>query len=234
MGDWFWEINRSCAKPRPVFYDPGRTFPSLENDSIAAAAQYLHAPGENLVQLRGIYKLVVVDKPIIRQLAMVATVAANQKPGSVKARQLQLSLLLSWGTILGFQAIISRVLRGFDDDPDLVADACDCYNEALDMALQCDQFRPFGSGFLPEMLKAVWAGTSDLMGGVEIEELLADWENDVEGADHIGDAMYIKARLQRACQAQRNSLDPDLYAEDASDSLETRGMEAEDRRCVVL
>lgn len=208
----------------------------MDNDTVAAAAQYLHEPEKNLVPLQGIYNLIESERPRIRQLAAVAAAAAMAPTGSVKAVRLQVSMLFSWGAILGFGSMVNHVLRSYvDDDSQLIITACDYYNEALDVAAQSSKFRPYGSGFVPDVLKAVWAGTADLMGGSEIEEIFKEYGNDVEGADHLGDAMYIKRRLELAGLRQYQSPDSrDSPPDDMGDQTGMGDMGFMENRCVVL
>lgn len=97
--------------------------------------------------------------------------------------------------MLVVERLINYNLRELDNDTVLLAAAHDCYYEAVDIAFQCEDLRPYGSGFLPNILKAVWAATSDTRTDTMMEEILKDCEKGVEGADYMGEALKTKQYL---------------------------------------
>lgn len=114
--------------------------------------------------------------------------------------------LFSWGAMLVMEELINYNLRELDNDPVLLAAAHNCYYEAVDIVFQCEDLRPYGSGFLPDILKAVWAATSDTHTDTTMEEILKDYEKDVEGADYIGEALRMKQYLRGLTQVSTREI----------------------------
>lgn len=164
----------------------------------------------------------------MRQLAAMATEAALAPTGSVLASRLRHSYLFAWGTMLGLEAVIGNVLRNFDSGVFLQEAARDCYHETLDLARQSADIRPIGAGFLPDVLKAVWAGTSDIHNDEEMERIMKDYETDVQGADFINEALDTKGRLEKL--AKYNAVD----RSDQADTLDREDIMPTEAFCIIL
>ena len=235
LDEWFWEVHSTCTSPRPIAHHPGSSFLSIEAATLAEAATYLQEPARHIPQLRWTYDLIREEKPRIRQLTTLATMATRAPTGSLQATRLLADYLFAWSTMLSFGAVINYVLRYFESDSDLWPAAIEYYNEMLELSGQCERFRPFGAGFMPEGMKAVWAATSDIHSDGRMESLLRDYETDVKGANYVDEAKQMKQRLHRV--VDRSSREPETQAASSNgygDSPEPADDELAGAQCVIL
>ena len=197
LGSWFWDFHHTI-EPRPSVYSQGHSIQSLNVTTMAEIVHHLQDPEPNICQLRCIYDLIKAEKPRVRRLLSAGRAAPCARTQANRAFKNLLLDLFSWATILTLEALINRVLRIFEPVPDplLWEEAINCYHEALEMVQECNVFRPYGSGFVPDALKAVLASASNIVDDTEMKALLAGYEQDVVGADYIGEYEDLKRRFE--------------------------------------
>ncbi|KAI8654665.1 Zn(2)-C6 fungal-type domain-containing protein [Fusarium keratoplasticum] len=201
LGPWFWNACKNTGTPRPVRYHQG-AFLSLEPTTMAEAAIYIRSPRRYQYQLRCMYNLVQSEKARIRQLVTFATMATMMPKAPPMAMRVLSSYRFAWGLLLGLGSILNHVLRIFDHDLDLLTESHQYVDEAIVLTEQTAPSRPNGAAFTPDYLKMVWASITDSYRSAEIEAILLDYENDVEGAEYLEEALAMKRRLYRMARRE--------------------------------
>lgn len=169
---------------------------------MAEAAIYIRSPRRYLYQLRCMYNLVQSEKARIRQLVTFATMATMTPKAPPMAMRVLSSYRFAWGLLLGLGSILNHVLRIFDHDLDLLMESHQYVDEAIVLTEQTAPSRPNGAAFTPDYLKMVWASITDSYRSAEIEAILLDYENDVEGAEYLEEALAMKRRLYRMARRE--------------------------------
>ncbi|KAM0438617.1 hypothetical protein ACHAPT_001369 [Fusarium lateritium] len=168
---------------------------------LAVLANILN-PRRYQYQLRCMYNLVQSEKARIRHLVTLATMATMTPTAPPMAMRVLASYRFAWGLLLGLGSILNHVLRIFDHDLDLVAESHQYVDEAILLTEQTAPSRPNGAAFTPDYLKMVWASITDSYRSAEVEAILLDYENDVQGAEYLEEALAMKRRLYRMAKRE--------------------------------
>jgi hypothetical protein len=210
--DWLWAIIdiSTAAGPRPHRYRDQRTrlpFASLDVDTQARTALWLRDPMPNMAQLRRVHAIGCADR--VQMRALVAQMrAAEMAAGSTTTDREVLKTCLTHrvtaqiglGMMIFLGSGLNRAMQRFPDlnpDLDLAEDMHAMVDDAIQIAGLCADLRPFGSMFVPKILKVVWAclPDDDRYRRVEVEAWLRFFESDFEGADYVEAARGLRERL---------------------------------------
>ncbi|KFA52563.1 hypothetical protein S40293_07638 [Stachybotrys chartarum IBT 40293] len=181
---WFWEAIRTAAPLRPQQFREG-AFTSTDTMTHAEMSVYLREPKRYLYQLQRIYSRLQLEKPMLqRSLRQLAGDPSLATATIYNRYQLGYAVLLAVGSVL------NRVLRVFAPPSELVIESHDFTDEAILLARQCTIHRPFGTAFVPEFFKAVWATSYDRHRCDELETLILEYQQDFPGTDYMAEARW--------------------------------------------
>jgi len=209
--EWLWAlIDVALAGPRPHKYcnqHQHLPFTTLDVGVQARTALLLRDPARNMVELRRINDVSCAERAQMRVFVAQMIAAEMGLEGMTtseeelrKARTRRVSFQVGMGLMIFFGSGVNRALQRFshsDPDLDLAVDMHIMVDDAIEMAGLCTDLRPFGSMFVPKVLKVVWAGLPDDDGyrRVELETWLRFFECDFEGADYVDAARGVRERL---------------------------------------
>ncbi|KAF4459157.1 nadh oxidase [Fusarium albosuccineum] len=190
LGRWFWEAIRACkgVSSQPYVDRQGERLPSSDVGIHATASLCLRAPDRHLEQLRDIYKLILQDRPMVHQIIMQWTAAANMD--SMLRMSSKFGYRFGYGLLISLGPRINRCLRRFDSNPVLVTESYEFCDQAIEVGRRCLGLRPFGSGFVPTYLKSVWASTPNQYRFDELRELMEEYEKDFQGVSYVEQAEW--------------------------------------------
>ncbi|KAJ3544148.1 hypothetical protein NM208_g3219 [Fusarium decemcellulare] len=177
LGSWFWDASfQNAIMARPYRYGQSALI-AHELGMVGELAVYLRKPERYLYQLRCYYNILGTERPFMRGL-VEQSMPLIEKP---EERRMALLCLSGYAGILSQAILVAPVLEAFSVHPSYVKDS----------------HEPYGTFWMPELLKLVWASVKDCYRHKEIEELIAEYEKDAEGSNFMEEARDIKARFDK-------------------------------------
>lgn len=152
--------------------------------------------------MRSVYNILRADIPKASNLLKISTMAATEANSGPLGKRLCSTYSFGLAVLLGMASCLNYLLRNWDSEPTILADAQAFVDEIILLADQCASYRPYGAAFLPDFLKMVLASTPDSYRAGEIEAILVDHEKDFEGAVFVGEAFQIREWLQKQARAR--------------------------------
>lgn len=169
---------------------------------MAEATEYLHSCKQDLQRMRSLYNTLLADIPRASHLLKLSTIAAREADSGPLGRRLCSVYSFGLAVLLGLASCLNYLLRNWDSEPTILADARVFVDEIILLSEQCAPYRPYGVTFLPDYLKMVFASTPDSYRASEIEAILIDYQKDFEGAVFVEEAFQIRRWLQRQARAR--------------------------------
>ncbi|KAF4470810.1 hypothetical protein FALBO_2279 [Fusarium albosuccineum] len=170
LGSWFWDASfQKAIMARPY-----------------------RKPERYLYQLRYYYNILGTERPFMRGL-VEQSIPLAEKPDE----RMTLLRLSGYAGILSQAILVTPVLKAFGVHPSYVKDSHDFCDKTILLAKRCVVFRPYGTFWMPELLKLAWALVKDCYRHKEVKDLIAEYEKDTEGSNFMEEARDIKARFDR-------------------------------------
>ncbi|KAH7137456.1 hypothetical protein B0J13DRAFT_479066 [Dactylonectria estremocensis] len=200
LGSWFWDaISKEVmsARPRPYRSGGQASLVTLELGTMADLSMFLRDPERYLYQLKCHYNILSLERPVIRRLVEQLEPVSKSSEATLATKKAFIAYAAAYGGLLSQTALVSPVLEAFDVHSAYVSDSHQFCDEAVKIAHQCRYFRPCGAAWVPELLKLTWASLKDAYRHREIEELIAEYEEDVDGGNYLEEARDIRNRFDR-------------------------------------
>ncbi|KAH7133807.1 hypothetical protein EDB81DRAFT_904121 [Dactylonectria macrodidyma] len=200
LGSWFWDTaSKEVMSARPQPYRPGgrANLITLELGTMAELSTFLRDPERYLYQLKCHYNILSLERPVLRLIVEQLEPVARSLEATLTTKKAFISYAAAYGGLLSQTALVSPVLEAFGVHSSYTKDSHEFCDEAVKIAHQCRSFRPCGAAWVPELLKLTWASVKDAYRHKEIKELIAEYEQDVEGGNYLEEARDIRDRFDR-------------------------------------
>ncbi|KAF4958018.1 hypothetical protein FGADI_2703 [Fusarium gaditjirri] len=197
LGSWFWDVAvQDTIMTRPYHYE--QNLYCFELGAIGDLPVFLRDPERYLYQLKCYYNILSQERVVMRKLyeeAMVATLSTDALPA---CRMKAIEYASGHAGLLIQAALIGPTLNPFGVLPDYRRDSHEICDDAILLAHRCQTFRPCGASYVPELLKLVWASLGDGYRHEELEKLMDEYAEDVQGASYLEEAKIMRASLPQS------------------------------------
>ncbi|KAF5553813.1 hypothetical protein FMEXI_2247 [Fusarium mexicanum] len=187
LGSWFWDVAvQDTIMTRPYHYQ--QNLYCFELGAIGDLPVFLRDPERYLYQLKCYYNILSQERLVMKKLyeeAMVATLPTDASPA---CRMKAIEYASGHAGLLVQAALIGPTLNPFGVLPDYKQDSHEICDDAVLLAHRCQTFRPCGASYVPELLKLVWASLDDGYRHEELEKLMDEYAEDVQGASYLEEA----------------------------------------------
>ncbi|KAF4417394.1 hypothetical protein FACUT_12241 [Fusarium acutatum] len=194
LGSWFWDVAvQDTIMTRPYHYE--QNLYCFELGAIGDLPVFLRDPERYLYQLKCYYNILSQERAVMKKLyeeAMVATLPTDASPA---CRMKAIEYASGHAGLLVQAALIGPTLKPFGVLPDYTQDSHEICDDAILLAHRCQTFRPCGASYVPELLKLVWASLDDGYRHEELEKLMDEYAEDVQGASYLEEAKIMRKRL---------------------------------------
>ncbi|KAI7760627.1 hypothetical protein LZL87_009511 [Fusarium oxysporum] len=194
LGSWFWDVAvQDTIMTRPYHYE--QNLYCFELGAIGDLPVFLRDPERYLYQLKCYYNILSQERAVMRKLyeeAMAATLPTDASPA---CRMKAIEYASGHAGLLIQAALIGPTLNPFGVLPDYAQDSHEICDDAILLAHRCQTFRPCGASYVPELLKLVWASLDDGYRHEELEKLMDEYAEDVQGASYLEEAKIMRKRL---------------------------------------
>ncbi|CCT67577.1 uncharacterized protein FFB20_04738 [Fusarium fujikuroi] len=194
LGSWFWDVAvQDNIMTRPYHYE--QNLYCFELGAIGDLPVFLRDPERYLYQLKCYYNTLSQERLVMKKLyeeAMVATLPTDASPA---CRMKAIEYASGHAGLLVQAALIGPALKPFGVLPDYTQDSHEICDDAILLAHRCQTFRPCGASYVPELLKLVWASLDDGYRHEELEKLMDEYAEDVQGASYLEEAKIMRKRL---------------------------------------
>ncbi|OBS19132.1 hypothetical protein FPOA_10855 [Fusarium poae] len=171
LGPWFWDVAfQDITKARPYHYEQGLY--CFELCAIGDLPVFLRDPERYLYQLKCYWNMLSTERPIMRDQYEMAIPMALAPNASFVSRIKAIEYASGHAILLIQTALVGPTIKPFGVLPDYVEESHQICDEAINLAQQCQAFRPCGASWAPELLKMVWAALDDEYRHKELEELM--------------------------------------------------------------
>ncbi|KAF5980393.1 hypothetical protein FBULB1_5240 [Fusarium bulbicola] len=187
LGSWFWDVAvQDTIMTRPYHYQ--QNLYCFELGAIGDLPVFLRDPERYLYQLKCYYNILSQERLVMKKLyeeAMVLTLPTDASPA---CRMKAIEYASGHAGLLVQAALIGPTLNPFGVLPDYKHDSHEICDDAVLLAHRCQTFRPCGASYVPELLKLVWASLDDGYRHEELEKLMDEYAEDVQGASYLEEA----------------------------------------------
>ncbi|KAM5341529.1 hypothetical protein ACJ41O_014560 [Fusarium nematophilum] len=202
LGPWFWDlVSKDLLSSRPYCHHHQGKLISLELGTSAELSVYLRQPERYLDQIKCIHEVFRLERPRLRHVVEECSAVVLSPTTSHSTKKAYLSYWTAYGGMLATGLVTARVLHAFRADSSCVEEVHDLCDDAILMAQRWDSFRPCAASWVPELLKIAWAAVANSYRRKEVEELIVEYEKDMEGANFLEQARDIRDRLDRLGRA---------------------------------
>nr|RBQ86449.1 hypothetical protein FVER53263_12099 [Fusarium verticillioides] len=146
-------------------------------------------------RLKCYYNILSQERQVMKKLYEEAMVATLPTDASAACRTKAIEYASGHAGLLVQAALICPTLNPFGVLPDYTQDSRDICDDAILLAHRCQTFRPCGASYVPELLKLVWASLDDGYRHGELEKLMDEYAEDVQGASYLEEAKIMRKRL---------------------------------------
>jgi hypothetical protein len=196
LGSWFWDVAvQDTIMTRPYHYE--QNLYCFELGAIGDLPVFLRDPERYLYQLKCYYNMLSQERAVMRKLyeeAMVATLSTDASPA---CRMKAIEYASGHAGLLVQAALIGPTLNPFGVLPDYTQDSHEICDDSILLANRCQTFRPCGASYVPELLKLVWASLDDGYRHEELEKLMDEYAEDVQGASYLEEARVMRGRFEK-------------------------------------
>ncbi|KAF5975944.1 hypothetical protein FCOIX_7386 [Fusarium coicis] len=194
LESWFWDVAvQDTIITRPYHYE--QNLHCFELGAIGDLPVFLRDPERYLYQLKCYYNILSQERLVMKKLYEEAMVATLPTDASAACRMKAIEYASGHAGLLVQAALIGPTLNPFDVLPDYTQDSHEICDDAILLAHQCQTFRPCGASYVPELLKLVWASLGDGYRHGELERLMNEYAEDVQGASYLEEAKIMRKRL---------------------------------------
>ncbi|KAF5625705.1 hypothetical protein F52700_9071 [Fusarium sp. NRRL 52700] len=194
LGSWFWDVAvQDTIMTRPYHYE--QNLYCFELGAIGDLPVFLRDPERYLYQLKCYYNILSQERAVMKKLyeeAMVATLPTDASPA---CRMKAIEYASGHAGLLVQAALIGPTLNPFGVLPDYTQESHEICDDAVLLAHRCQTFRPCGASYVPELLKLVWASLNDGYRHEELEKLMGEYAEDVQGASYLEEAKIMRKRF---------------------------------------
>ncbi|KAJ3519918.1 hypothetical protein NM208_g13933 [Fusarium decemcellulare] len=214
LESWFWDMAvQDAIVTRPYHYGPNLI--SLELGTIGELALYLRDPKRYVYQLQCHYDIVQKERPIVRKLLQKSIPKISGRDSSLESKRECIEHAAIYGILLGQSALMVPTLDALGVQSSFTKELHHICDEIILLAHLARPFRPCGASFVPELLKLAWPSLNDSYRHKEIEDLIEEYSEDVQGGNYLEQARDIRSRYDRLRRSREKSPSP---VEDADGS----------------
>ncbi|KAF5601577.1 uncharacterized protein FSUBG_8142 [Fusarium subglutinans] len=195
LGPWFWKaLSVLGDAARPLKSGDGTSFASLNIGTMGEMSCFVRDPDRYLYQIQCAYALVQTEHPRVIRAADEAVAKAKASGSTFLQRRMGMRFHTAIAAMLSMAAILNRILRSYDGDPVLVADAKRYVDESIALGRAANYNRPIAAAAVASPLALSLAVLDDYK-REEVEELLAEYQADFPGLNYFSDIEKVRTGL---------------------------------------
>ncbi|KAF5542990.1 hypothetical protein FMEXI_7226 [Fusarium mexicanum] len=192
LGPWFWQaLSILGDAARPLKSGDGTSFASLNIGTMGEMSCFIRDPDRYLYQIQCAYTLVQTEHPRVIRAADEAVAKARTSGSTFLQRRMGIRFHTAIAAMLSMAAILNRILRSYDGDPILVADAKRYVDESIALGRAANYNRPIAAAAVASPLALSLAVLDDYR-REEVEALLVEYEADFPGLNYFSDVEMVR------------------------------------------
>lgn len=192
LGPWFWQALSVLGDAgRPLKSGDGTSFASLNIGTMGEMSCFIRDPDRYLYQIQCAYALVQTEHPRVVKAAEEAVAKAKASGSTFLQRRMGMRFHTAIAAMLTMAAILNRILRSYDGDPVLVADAKRYVDESIALGRAASYNRPIAAAAVASPLALSLAALDDYR-REEVEKLLVEYQTDFPGLNYFSDVRMVK------------------------------------------
>ncbi|KAF5628915.1 hypothetical protein F52700_8008 [Fusarium sp. NRRL 52700] len=196
LGPWFWQtLSVLGDAARPLKSGGGTSFASLNIGTMGEMSCFIRDPDRYLYQIQCTYTLIQTEHPILVEAAEKAVAKAKASGSTFLQRRMGMRFHTATAVMLAMAAILNRILRSYNADPVLVADAKRYVDESIVLGRAASYNRPIAASAVASPLALSLAALGDYR-REEVEELLMEYQTDFPGLDYFSDVEMIRKSFE--------------------------------------
>ncbi|KAF4949159.1 hypothetical protein FGADI_9074 [Fusarium gaditjirri] len=192
LGPWFWQaLSVLGDAPRPLRSGDGTSFASLSIGTMGEMSCFIRDPDRYLYQIQCTYALIQTEHPRLIRAAEEAVAKAKASGSTFLQRRMGMRFHTAIAVMLTMAAILNRILRSYDGDPVLVADAKRYVDESIILGRAASYNRPIAASAVASPLALSLAAMGDYR-HEEVEKLLVEYQADFPGLNYFSDVKMVR------------------------------------------
>ncbi|KAJ9427949.1 hypothetical protein FOXG_01342 [Fusarium oxysporum f. sp. lycopersici 4287] len=192
LGPWFGQALSVLGDAgRPLKSGDGTSFASLNIGTMGEMSCFIRDPDQYLYQIQCAYALVQTEHPRVVKAAEEAVAKAKASGSTFLQRRMGMRFHTAIAAMLTMAAILNRILRSYDGDPVLVADAKRYVDESIALGRAASYNRPIAAAAVASPLALSLAALDDYR-REEVEKLLVEYQTDFPGLNYFSDVRMVK------------------------------------------
>ncbi|KAG5801303.1 hypothetical protein H9Q71_014115 [Fusarium xylarioides] len=192
LGPWFWQaLSVLGDAARPLKSGDGSSFASLNIGTMGEMSCFIRDPDRYLYQIQCTYALIQTEHPRLIKAAEEAVAKAKASGSTFLQRRMGIRFHTAIAATLTMATILNRILRSYDGDPVLLADAKRYVDESIVLGRAASYNRPIAASAVASPLALSLAAMDDYR-REEVEELLVEYQTDFPGLNYFSDVKMIR------------------------------------------
>lgn len=192
LGPWFWQaLSVLGDAARPLKSGDGTSSASLNIGTMGEMSCFIRDPDRYLYQIQCTYALIQTEHPRLIRAAEEAVAKAKASRSTFLERRMGIRFHTAIAAVLTMAAILNRILRSYDGDPVLVADAKRYVDESIVLGRAASYNRPIAASAVASPLALSLAALGDYR-REEVKELLVEYQTDFPGLNYFSDVKMVR------------------------------------------
>ncbi|KAF5984638.1 hypothetical protein FCOIX_2527 [Fusarium coicis] len=192
LGPWFWQaLSALSDAARPLKSGDGTSFASLNIGTMGEISCFIRDPDRYLYQIQCTYALIQTEHPRLVKAAEEAVAKAKASGSTSLQRRMGIRFHAAIAAMLTMATILNRILRSYDGDPILLADAKRYVNESIALGRAASYNRPIAASAVASPLALLLAALDDHR-REEVKDLLVEYQSDFPGLDYFSDVKMVR------------------------------------------
>ncbi|KAG9508237.1 hypothetical protein J7337_001801 [Fusarium musae] len=192
LGPWFWQaLSALSDAARPLKSGDGTSFASLNIGTMGEISCFIRDPDRYLYQIQCTYALIQTEHPRLVKAAEEAVAKAKVSGSTSLQRRMGIRFHAAIAAMLTMATILNRILRSYDGDPILLADAKRYVDESIALGRAASYNRPIAASAVASPLALSLAALDDYR-REEVKDLLVEYQSDFPGLDYFSDVKMVR------------------------------------------
>ncbi|KAI7759369.1 hypothetical protein LZL87_008746 [Fusarium oxysporum] len=196
VGAWFWQaLSVLGDAARPLKSGDGTSFASLNIGTMGEMSRFIRDPDRYLYQIQCAYALIQTEHPRLVNAAEEAVARAKLSGSTFLQRRMGMRFHTAIAAMLTMATILNRILRSYDGDPVLVADAKRYVDESIVLGRAASYNRPIAAAAVASPLALSLAALGNYR-REEVERLLVEYQTDFPGLNYFSDVKMVRGGFE--------------------------------------
>jgi hypothetical protein len=152
---------------------------------------FIRDPDRYLYQIQCAYALIQTEHPRLIRAAEEAVAKAKASGSTFLQRRMGMRFHTANAAMLTMAAILNRILRSYDGDPALLADAKRYVDDSIVLGQDASYNRPIAAAAVASPLTLSLAALGDYR-REEVEKLLVEYQTDFPGLNYFADILMVR------------------------------------------